>query len=120
MQIKLRESSLRNFIPCRAVWNANSLSTPCRIVFDASQATNSGYSLNDILAKGSNNMNKLVEIVLRWMTHHIGIHTDIQKMYNVIKLHEDDWCLQHYIWEADLNPTKIPEEKVIKTLIYGV
>ena len=53
------------FIPWRAVWNTNSLSTPCRLVFDASQVTDSGYSLNSILAKGRNNMNKLVEILIR-------------------------------------------------------
>ena len=29
-------------------------------------------------------------------------------------------CLQQYIWQQDLDPTKIPEEKVIKTLICGV
>ena len=41
-------------------------------------------------------------------------------MYNSIKLHEQIWGLQQYIWQQDLDPTKIPEEKVIKTLIYGV
>ena len=41
-------------------------------------------------------------------------------MYNSIKLHEQIWGLQQYIWQQDLDPTKIPEEKVIKTLICGV
>ena len=34
-------SSVKYFIPWRAVWNGNSISTPCRLVFDASQKTNS-------------------------------------------------------------------------------
>ena len=34
-------------------------------------------------------------------------HTDIKKMYNTIHLKQADW-------------SKIPEEKIIKTLIYGV
>ena len=45
---------------------------------------------------------------------------DIKKMYNSVKLDEQHWCLQRYIWQDDLDPGKIPEEKVIKTLIYGV
>ena len=72
------------------------------------------------LAKGKNNMNKLVEIVIHWSIHKIGFHTDVMKMYNSGKLVEDDWCLQPYIWQKDLDPRKLPEEKVIKTLIYGI
>ena len=115
----LKASDVQNFIPWRAVWNGNSVSTPCRIVFDASQQTPSGTSLNDILAKGKNNMNKLVEIVIRWSKHRIGFHTDIKKMYNTVQLRQEDWCLQRYIWQRDLDKSKIPEEKIIKTLIYG-
>ena len=64
-QEMLRTNKIQNYIPWRAVWNGNSVSTPCRVVYDASQPTPSGISLNDILAKGKNNMNKLVEIVIR-------------------------------------------------------
>ena len=81
IQHELMNSKICNFIPWRAVWKVNSLSTPCRIVFDASQATPSGSSLNDIVAKGKNNMNKLLEIVLRWSCHKVTYHTDVKKMY---------------------------------------
>ena len=74
-QQMLQQNIIQNFIPWRAVWNNNSVSTPCRIVFDASQVTGSGYSLNNILAKGCNNMNKLLEVVLRWMMHDVDLHT---------------------------------------------
>ena len=120
MQNKLSNNPIKNFIPWRVVWKETSLTTPCRLVFDASQVTSTGFSLNDIIAKGRNNMNKLVEIVLRWCINKVAFHTDIQKMYNSIKLNEEHWCLQRYIWQEDLDQTKIPEEKVIKTLIYGV
>ena len=53
------------------MWNGNFISTPCRLVFDASQPTASEWSLN-ILANGKNNMNKLVEIVICWSIHKIG------------------------------------------------
>ena len=93
LQRMLKDSPIQNFISWRVVWIANSVSTPCRLVFDVSQISNTGYSLNDILAKGGNNMNKLVEIVIRWYIHKVAFHTDIQKMYNSIKLHGQNWCV---------------------------
>ena len=119
-QKMLSSSIIKNFIPWRAVWKGSSLSTPCRIVFDASMLTRSGLSLNDILAKGRNNMNKLLEIFLRWRGHKFGFHTDVQKMYNTVRLDPTHWCLQRYLWHETLDPMKPPEEKIIKTLIYGV
>ncbi|XP_066927641.1 uncharacterized protein [Clytia hemisphaerica] len=41
-------------------------------------------------------------------------------MYNTIKLHKSHWCYQRYLWQNSLDPSKSPEQKVIKTLIYGV
>ena len=120
IQTQLQQSPIQNFIPWRAVWKENSISTPCRIVFDASMKTDSGKSLNDLLVKGRNNMNKLLEIFIRWRSHHIGVHTDVAKMYNSVKLVESQWCLQRYLWEDTLDPDKAPQEKIIKTLIYGI
>ena len=82
--------------------------------------TESGYSLNDIVAKGRVTLNSLLEIFLRWRTYHVAFHSDVQKMYNTIKLLSSDWCLQRYLWEPDLDPNKEPLEKVIMTVIYGV
>ena len=118
MQHKLNHQH-QHYIAWRAVWK-KSVSTPCRIVFDASRPTSSGFSLNDILAKGRNNLNKLQEIVIRWFTHKFAITTDIRKMYNTIHLDKDEWCYQRNLWQTDLNPLEPPQDKVIKTLIYGV
>ena len=82
IQKSLNSNSIQNFIPWQAVWKENSISTPCRLVYDASMPTKSRFSLNDILAKRRNNMNKLVDIFIRWRSHNIGFHTDVQKMYN--------------------------------------
>ena len=65
-------------------------------------------------------MNKLVEVVIRWMSHKYAFHTDIQKIYNTIKLVEDDWCYQLYLWDNNLSLDNEPKIKVIKTLIFGV
>ena len=46
--------------------------------------------------------------------HQIAMHFDVRKMYNSIKLAEEHWCLQRYIWEENLDPSKIPVEKLSK------
>ena len=115
----INESLIKYFIPWRVVWS-KSISTPCRPVFDASLRGPHGCSLNDIVAKGSNNMNNLIQILIRWLMHLWAFHTDIRTMYNRIKLLKPFWCYQLYLWEKDLDPLKEPLIKVIKTLIYGV
>ena len=112
-------SSSQNYIPWRLAWS-KSISSPVRPVFDASQRTPGGYSLNDILAKGSNNMNKLIEILIRWSIMPWAFHTDIRKMYNAVQLDKSHWCYQLYLWHKDLDPKEEPKTKVIKTVIYGV
>ena len=121
LNIKVRdmihESQVKYFIPWRAVWNGNSLSTPRRLVFDASQTTKDGCSPNDMLAKGTNNMNRLVEI--RWTIRACAFHTDIQKVYNTIQLDRSHWDYQLYFWSDSFDITD-PKWKVTKTVIYGV
>ena len=119
-QQMLNKSRVQNFSPWRVVWKGSSIRTPCRVVFDASQGSRTGYSLNDVLAKGRNNMNKMQEIIIRCSIHKVGFHTDVKKLYNCVRLRESGWCFQRYLWQEDLDNRKDPEEKVIKTLIYGV
>lgn len=73
----LKENPFQNYISRRAVCNENSLTSPCRIVFDPSNVTCSGCSLTDILVKGCNNMNKLIKIFIRWTSYIAALHTDI-------------------------------------------
>ena len=117
---QIEASPVKYFIPWIVAWNQNSLSTPVRPVFNASSPTASGYSLNDLLAKGSNNMNKLIQIFVWWLTYASVFVTDVQKMYNTVKLAEKHWCYQLFLWNDDLDPSKEPQICVIKTLIYGV
>ena len=46
--------------------------------------------------------------------------TDIQKMYNAIRLGNTHWRYQLYLWENELRVGTPPLWKVIKTLIYRV
>ena len=73
-----------------------------------------------LLAKGTNNMNKLISILIRWFIQKIGFHTDIAKMYNGIGLDKKHWRYQLYFWDDQLREGVAPRWKVILTAIYGV
>ena len=120
VQEELRRNPIQNFLSWRVVYKENSLTTPCRLVFDASQKTGSGYCLNDLVPKGINMLNKLTEMIIKWRVHLNAFHCDIQKMYNAIKLLPKYWCLQRYWFQEDLDPNIPPSEKIIMTIIYGV
>ena len=113
-------SEVKYFLPWRPVYNPHSVSTSCRLVFDASQPVPGACSLNDILAKGTNNMNNLIQILIRWCLRVSAFHSDIMKMYNTIRLDKSHWCYQLYLWNDDLDVNRAPVWKFVKTLIYGV
>ena len=113
-------SHIMYFIPWRAVFNGNSVSTPWRLVFDASASPSGKCSLNSLLAKGTNNLNNLVMMIIRWLCYTHAFHTDISKMYNTIWLDKEHWRYQLYFWEGELKMGVAPRPTVIKTAIYGV
>ena len=119
-QKELKESPIQNFITWHCVWNKNSLSTPCRMVFNASYSSRGRRPLNSILAKGMNNISSLLQILLRWSIHPQAFHADIHKMYNSVSLHPSDWCYQRFWWQDGLDPSKSIVEMIVKTIIYGV
>ena len=107
-------------IPWRCVWKENSLSTPCRIVFDASARTPGGASLNCTLAKGENRLNSLASILLKFRCKPAAFSTDIRLAYNQIALDPVHLKFQKFLWKKDLleeNPTEL---FVVTTMIYGV
>ena len=64
-------------IPWRTVYNSSSLSTPCRMVYDASARTSSGHSLNSTLAKGQNRLARLVDLFIRFRRGKVAVTADI-------------------------------------------
>ena len=62
-QKMIMDSPVQYYIPWRVVWS-KSITTPVRPVFDASHVPYGECSLNQILAKGTNNMNSLIQILI--------------------------------------------------------
>ena len=65
-------------------------------------------------------MNHLVQILIGSIIRACAFLTDIRKMYNAVQIDRSHWRYQFYLWEKELDSTKEPKTKVIKTLIYGV
>ena len=107
-------------IPWRIVWKLASLSSPCRMVFDASAATPGGESLNNTLAKGENRLIKLFNILLKFRVGAAAFTADISMAYNQIFLKPEDYRYQLFLWKEDLNPSSPTQLWVVTTLIYGV
>ena len=110
----------RYIIPWRTVAKPGSISTPVRMVFDASSATPSGQSLNCVLAKGVNKLLNIQHILTRFRTGKSGFISDIKMAYNNVALHEDFIRYQLYLWKPNLDPDAPTELMAVLTVIYGV
>ena len=77
-QKMIANAAVRYTIPWRVVYN-DSVTTPVRPVFDGSMKPKEGKALNEILAKGANNMNFLIEVLIRWFVKRYAYHTDIME-----------------------------------------
>ena len=117
--MKVREGS-DYYLPWAAVRKQNSLSSPVRLVFNASSRTPNGESLNAILCKGQNQLTKLYDILIKLRFGKEALIGDIRMMYNNVKLADQYLKYQKYLWRENLEPDNPIETYVITTLIYGV
>ncbi|XP_067644103.1 uncharacterized protein [Eurosta solidaginis] len=77
-------------LPHHAMMKEDSLTTKCRVVFDASARSSSGKSLNNILCSGPRLLNELPAVLLNWRLHVYVITADIEKMFRCIDTQEED------------------------------
>ncbi|XP_055951495.1 uncharacterized protein LOC129987553 [Argiope bruennichi] len=104
-------------MPHHGVFRPESSTTKLRVVFNASEATSSGQSLNDNLYSGSVVQDDLFAILLRFRKHSIVFTADIKKMYRQIWIHPDQCDLQCILWK-DLEDEKLRVFKLL-TVTYG-
>ncbi|XP_064470119.1 uncharacterized protein LOC135384865 [Ornithodoros turicata] len=86
------------YMPHREVLRPDSTSTKMRIVFDASSHFDKDTSLNGHLEKGPKVQQDLLDILLRFRTHPIGIVADIGKAFLQISVHEEDRDALRFLW----------------------
>lgn len=106
------------FLCHHAVIKECSESTKLRVVFNGSEPTSSGYSVNDILLKGPHVQDSLFSILVRARQYQYVLTGDINKFYRQIKIAKNrDRNLQLILWrEEESMPLKTLQ---LNTLTYG-
>jgi hypothetical protein len=104
------------FLPHHYVLKLDSSTTKLRVVFDASCATSSGVSLNDILMVGPVVQQDLFDIIVRFRLKYYAITADVEKMYRQIWVDPSDQQLQLIIWRDELGNL---QSYKLKTVTYG-
>lgn len=92
------ESETCHYLPHRAVYKPESVTTPVRPVFDASCKTGRNPSLNDCLEKGPNLIEMLPTIMLRFRMGKVGVVSDIRKAFQMIEVGEKDRDFLRFLW----------------------
>lgn len=69
-----------------------------RVVYDASCLTNTGKSLNSVQMLGPKLQPDLHTTLLRFRRHKVGVCADVQRMFNQVRLHEDQYDCQRIFW----------------------
>ena len=117
---RIKSASSSYTIPADVAFKEGSVSTPARWVFDAGSKTSLGFSLNDLLAKGTIDLVRLVDMVLDWRMGASAFCGDIRQFYNSILLSEEHWQFQKVLLKKSLDPQSKVLVGIIITLIYGV
>ncbi|XP_071580176.1 uncharacterized protein [Temnothorax nylanderi] len=105
------------YIPHHAVVREHSGTTRLRVVFNASQPTSNGLSLNDHLMIGRKLQPELSFIILRWRQFRFVFTADIAKMYRQILVHKEDAHYQRILWRPDPHGPLIAY--LLLTVTYG-
>lgn len=105
------------YMPHHGVYRPEKLTTPLRVVFNASSPTSNGLSLNNILLNGGVVQDELFSIILRFRSHKYVFTADIQKMYRQILVHPKHRDFQRILWKKEFNsPVKVYQ---LQTITYG-
>lgn len=110
--------SVKYYLPHHGVIRESSTTTKLRTVFDASAATSTGVSLNDLQMVGPTVQDDLLSILLRFRQHRYVVSSDVEKMYRCISLVPSQRSLQQIIFRAD--PHQPLKTYTLNTLTFGL
>lgn len=105
------------YLPHHAVFKDTSVTTKCRVVFDASAPADNGVSLNDTLLVGPKLQKLLFEILLKYRQHRVALVADIAKMYRMVWINKRNQDLQRILWRFSSDDPI--EEYTLLTVTYG-
>lgn len=105
------------YLPHHAVIRNESTTTKLRVVFNASQATTNGKSLNEQLAIGESHQSDILTILLNFRKFKFAFTADIEKMYRQIWISKEHRKYQKILWRN--SPDEPIKEYELKTVTYG-
>jgi hypothetical protein len=114
-QSQIHKAAFRHYYLWRAVFKESSASTPVRIVVDPTAT-----GLNCILAKGSNMLGRIPEVLLNFRANKVAWCSDISKMYNRLVLDDSALPYSLFLWHPSLDVNTEPEVYVMTSAWYGV
>ena len=101
------DSNRINYLPHHAVVRSDHDTTKLRVVDDGSAKTiDRPYSMNDCLEVGPNFAPQLIDILMKFRWHKIGLTADIEKAFLMVAVNESDRDMLRLLWlkyPADLN-----------------
>ncbi|XP_030757751.1 uncharacterized protein LOC115883521 [Sitophilus oryzae] len=105
------------YLPHHAVIKNCSITTKCRVVFDASAKSSSGFSLNNVQYVGPTNQQDVFSILTRFRIHEFVLTGDISKMYRQVLIDSNETKFQKIFWRSQ-SDEKINVYK-LNTVTYG-
>ena len=106
------------YLPHHPVIKLDRKTTKLRVVFNASNKTSSGISLNDCLYVGLTLQADLVLLILRWRIFRFVFNCDITQMYRQIRLDRAHAPFQRILFRD--SPTEEIKEYELQTVTFGV
>ena len=95
------KDKLSFYLAMHTVVKQSSMTTKLRIVFDASACSTSGRSLNDILLPGLSVYPHIMDQILKFRIHTIGMTADVFQMFRQIILLEDYRDLHRFLFREN-------------------
>jgi len=105
------------YLPHQPVFKTDSTTTKMRVVFGGSATSKSGLSLNVIMLRGPKMQPNILNILVRFRLHRVGLTADVEKMFRQVLISEEDCDLQRIVYR--LQPEEPIRHYKLKTVTYG-
>ena len=112
---RILDSPFLHYYPWRTVEKLDSISTPVRMVVDPTMS-----HLNLVLAKGTNSVANLLDILIRNRTAPYAWSSDISKLYNMLHLTDQALPYSLFLYHDALDSLTPPQVWVMLRAWYGV
>ncbi|XP_058987969.1 uncharacterized protein LOC131806993 [Musca domestica] len=106
------------YLPHHPIINLAKQTTKLKVVFNASNKTSNGQSLNDILHVGPTLQQDLVLLILRWRIFKFVFNSDITQMYRQVRVDSKHSPLQKILYRN--STTKQVLDYELQTVTFGV